>query len=75
MYQESGTRWTVFVALWTTGLGYGLATLYYQAVTYARSPGTAAVWIAAVLASFAAAYLLLRWIGRGETAPLVSQQA
>jgi ferrous iron transport protein B len=68
VYQESGMRWTAFVALWTTGLGYGLATLYYQAATYARDPGAALAWIALVLAAFTAAFVLLRWMGRREAA-------
>ncbi len=68
VYQESGARWTAFVALWTTGLGYGLATLYYQAATFARDPATASLWIGIVLAGFTAAFLSLRWMGRRDTA-------
>jgi ferrous iron transport protein B len=66
VYQESGPRWTAFVALWTTGLGYGLATLYYQAANYARDPATALAWISAVLAGFASAFLFLRWQGQRD---------
>jgi ferrous iron transport protein B len=74
VYQEAGARWTVFVALWTTGLGYGLATLYYQAATYKQHPDASAAWIAAVLATFSGAFLLLRWMGRREASvvPVVS---
>lgn len=66
VYQESGVRWTIFVATWTTGLAYGLATLYYQAATFARDPVQALGWIAGVLAAFAAALLWLRRLGRHE---------
>jgi ferrous iron transport protein B len=66
VYQESGPRWTAFVALWTTGMGYGLATLYYQAANYTRDPATALAWISAVLAGFASAYLFLRWQGQRD---------
>jgi ferrous iron transport protein B len=64
VYQESGARWTAFVALWTTGLAYGLSTLYYQAANYARDPATALAWIGAVAAGFAGACLFLGWQGR-----------
>jgi len=68
VYQESGARWTAFVALWTTGTGYGLATLYYQAATFGRDPATASLWIGLVLAGFAAAFLSLRRMGRRDAA-------
>jgi ferrous iron transport protein B len=71
VYQESGPRWTAFVALWTTGLAYGLATLYYQAATFGRDPAAAATSIALVLGGFAGALLLLHWLGRREAARLV----
>jgi ferrous iron transport protein B len=75
VYQESGARWTAFVALWTTGLGYSLATLYYQAAIYARHPDQSAAWIAIVLVSFVAAFLAMRWFARRETAaPLPAPQ-
>lgn len=66
VYQESGARWTVFVALWTSGLAYGLATLYYQAATWSAHPETSLAWIVGVLAAFALALLTLHWLGRRE---------
>jgi ferrous iron transport protein B len=71
VYQESGPRWTAFVALWTTGLAYGLATLYYQAATFGRDPAAAAIAIGLTLGGFAVALLLLHWLGRRETTRLV----
>jgi ferrous iron transport protein B len=68
IYQESGARWTVFVATWATGLGYGLATLYYQAATFARHPTQSLTWIVVFIAAFAAAVLALKRAGRGTTA-------
>jgi ferrous iron transport protein B len=77
VYQESGPRWTAFVALWTTGLAYGLATLYYQAATFGRDPALAVTWIGTVLATLALAIALLRRTGRRDLARLQSapQQA
>lgn len=75
VYQESGTRWTMFVALWTTGTAYGAATLYYQAASYASNPALASTWIVGVLAAFVVAFLALRRYGGGSDAvPPLSQQ-
>ncbi|MCQ8129147.1 nucleoside recognition domain-containing protein, partial [Methylomonas rivi] len=66
VYQESGRAWTVFVALWTTGLGYGIATLYYQLATFAHHPDSALAWISIIMALFAAVLLSLRYLGMRE---------
>ena len=63
VHQESGTRWTIFVAAWTTGLGYGLATLFYQASRFDSHPASSLAWIVAVLAAFAVVLLALRRMG------------
>jgi ferrous iron transport protein B len=63
VHQESGTRWTLFVGVWTTGLAYGLATLYYQASTYAAHAQASIFWIAVVLAAFAVFFAILRRFG------------
>lgn len=70
VYQESGPRWTAFVALWTTGLAYALATIYYQAATFDRDPALAVTWIGTVLAALALAIALLRRLGRRDLARL-----
>jgi ferrous iron transport protein B len=70
VYQESGTRWTIFVAAWTTGTAYGLATLYYQAANYANNPQGATTWIVGIVAAFVVAFLALRRYGQ-EPLPTV----
>lgn len=65
VYQESGVRWTAFVALWTTGLAYGLATLFYQGAHFAHDPAGALLWFAIVAAAIAAVLLTLRRLARG----------
>ena len=62
--------WTIFVAAWTTGLGYGLATLYYQAATWANHPGSSLAWISVVVAGFALVLYSLRRLGRREATRL-----
>ncbi|WP_337996655.1 Fe(2+) transporter permease subunit FeoB [Oleispirillum naphthae] len=72
IYRETGAGWAVFSAAWTTGLGYGMATLFYQAGTFARHPGSSAVAIGCVLAALAAAVIVLRRLGTppGDGAPM-----
>ncbi|ENO88633.1 Fe(2+) transporter permease subunit FeoB [Thauera linaloolentis] len=76
VFQESGARWTVFVVAWTTGLGYGLATLFYQAATWAQHPASSLAWIGGVVACFALALWSLRRYGArgdGDRLPLPQQ--
>lgn len=76
VYQESGPRWTLFVALWSTGLAYGVATLFYQAATLTRHPLSSLVWIGALLAGFGLVlYTMRRFAGREAAAAAVAQRA
>lgn len=68
IYQESGARWTLFVAGWTTGMAYGLATLYYQASTWAAHPAQSAAGVGLVLGGFAAALYALHRMGLRDAA-------
>ncbi|MEW6165751.1 MAG: Fe(2+) transporter permease subunit FeoB [Pseudomonadota bacterium] len=63
-YQESGTRWTLFVGAWTTGLAYGLATLWYQIATFAGHPLDSALWVGGVGAMFATAFIAMQRFAR-----------
>ena len=64
VYQESGARWTLFVAGWTTGLAYGAATLYYQVATYASHPASSMGWVGAIAVAFAGFFFILRHYGQ-----------
>jgi ferrous iron transport protein B len=66
IYRETGAGWAVFASLWTTGLGFGSAVVVYQVGTYARHPAGATAWIAAVLALFVGALIVLRLLGNRE---------
>lgn len=78
VYQESGARWTAFVAVWTTGLAYGMATVAYQISIYGRAPASALTWIGIVAAAFTAFFLFMRWQGEkpapGQPKQLQTQQ-
>lgn len=66
VYQESGPRWTLFVAGWTTGLAYGAATIYYQVATYASHPASSMGWVGAMVVAFAGFFFILRHYGQQE---------
>ncbi|MEF3365018.1 Fe(2+) transporter permease subunit FeoB [Methylocystis sp. 9N] len=65
IYQEIGWRWTIFSAIWNTGIGWCAAVIFYQAARFDRSPGTSVFWIAACLAALLAAMAALRVVGSG----------
>jgi ferrous iron transport protein B len=73
IHQESGTRWTLFVGVWTTGLAYGMATIAYQISIFSRAPGTSLTWIGIVLAAFASFFIFLSRQGRASTPRLAAQ--
>jgi ferrous iron transport protein B len=64
IYRETGTRWTVFAGVWTTGLAYWVATVFYQAATFARHPAFSTVWIFGAIALLAGTILGMRRMGR-----------
>ena len=49
VYHEAGARWTLFLAAWTTSLGYCSATLVYRIGTFSENPTYALVSIAVSL--------------------------
>jgi ferrous iron transport protein B len=66
--REVGPGWTVFAALWTTGVAYYLAVTVYQTATFAQHPVSSAAWIGALSALMAAAILGLGVAGRAGRA-------
>ncbi|MBF0189631.1 MAG: Fe(2+) transporter permease subunit FeoB [Magnetococcales bacterium] len=49
IYQETGWKWTLFAAVWTTGMAWSAATLYYQINTLPRHPESSLGWIAGLI--------------------------
>jgi ferrous iron transport protein B len=64
IYRETNLNWTVFVVLWTTGLAYMTATLFYQTVTFASHPDYSLVWITGMVFTFLAVLFGLWLFGR-----------
>ncbi len=50
VWREAGTRWTLFLCAWTTGLGYSAATIVYRLGTFAENPVYSATAITICLA-------------------------
>jgi ferrous iron transport protein B len=63
VFRETGTGWTLFAVLWTTGLAFLVATIAYQGLTFARHPESSAAWILGLLAGLAAVVAALRIAG------------
>ncbi len=64
MYREVGIRWAALGILWSTGLGYSAATIFYQAATWSQHPLSSASWIAAMLALLGTAVFGFRQAGQ-----------
>ncbi len=45
VYRETNLGWMLFVALWTTGLAYIVATVFYQVCTLGQHPAFSLMWI------------------------------
>jgi ferrous iron transport protein B len=58
--REAGGPWAAFVALWTTGIAYITASVYYQAATYAAHPSNSLVIILSMLSMLAMTIVGLR---------------
>jgi ferrous iron transport protein B len=64
IFRETNLNWTVFVVLWTTGIAYITATVFYQAMTYSQHPSYSLVWISGLLLAFVSVLLGLWLLGR-----------
>ncbi|MBC8259938.1 MAG: Fe(2+) transporter permease subunit FeoB [SAR324 cluster bacterium] len=64
VYRETNRNWTFFVAGWTTGVAYVVATIFYQAATYSRHPASSLAWILGLSAASALAIYAMRLKGQ-----------
>ena len=64
--REFGARYARFIAVWTMGLAYAGATLYYQATHFMLSPLTSAAWILGIIVLGIATFLALRAEGKKQ---------
>jgi ferrous iron transport protein B len=53
IFRETNAGWTVFVVLWTTGIAYMTATVFYQSMTFSQHPSYSLAWISGLISVFA----------------------
>lgn len=63
VYREAGMRWTAFISLWSTGLGYGVAVLFYQFSTFSSHPLQSAIWGAIVFVFLGLSLAVMKQMG------------
>lgn len=66
VYREAGMRWTLFVSLWSTGVGYGSAVLFYQFATFGAHPIQSLVWGGIVSLFLGLSLVATKQMGRKE---------
>ncbi|MCG9575538.1 Fe(2+) transporter permease subunit FeoB [Vibrio tubiashii] len=73
--REFGQKYARFIAVWTMGLAYGSAALYYQVTHFADHPATSSAWIAGILLVSFATYRILKSVGSKQSQVLEVQTA
>ncbi|MEX0335532.1 Fe(2+) transporter permease subunit FeoB [Vibrio tubiashii] len=73
--REFGQKYARFIAVWTMGLAYGSAALYYQVTHFADHPATSSAWIAGILLVSFATYRILKSVGTKQSQALEVQTA
>ncbi|WP_411725446.1 Fe(2+) transporter permease subunit FeoB [Methyloglobulus sp.] len=66
IFRETSLNWTVFVVLWTTGIAYITAAVFYQVMTYNQHPEYSLVWITGLILAFASVLSGLWLLGRNS---------
>jgi ferrous iron transport protein B len=64
IFRETNLNWTIFVVLWTTGIAYMTAAVFYQVMTYSQHPEYSLAWITGLLTVFLSVLLGLWLLGR-----------
>ncbi len=65
--REASRGWTLFAVVWTTGLAYATATIFYQAAIFERHPAVSVGWIGGMVGLFVLVVVAMRLkAGRGN---------
>lgn len=74
MVREIGLKWALFAGAWSTWLAWFAATEFYQGATFARHPGTSALWMTAMALGMLAIIAALRGhAARAESHPMAAE--
>jgi ferrous iron transport protein B len=66
IHREAGMRWTIFISLWSTGVGYGSAVLFYQIATIGSHPLQTVIWVCIVSVFLILSLLTMQQMGRRD---------
>ncbi|MGF1775564.1 Fe(2+) transporter permease subunit FeoB [Vibrio nomapromontoriensis] len=66
--REFGQKYARFIGVWTMGLAYGSATLYYQVTHFSAHPTTSSAWIVGILLFGLLVFKLLKSEGKKQKA-------
>jgi ferrous iron transport protein B len=66
VHREAGMRWTLFISLWSTGVGYGSAVLFYQIATISAHPLQTVIWVCIVSVFLILSLLTMQQMGRRD---------
>ncbi len=66
VYRETNWKWTVFAGLWTTGIAYIAASVFYQSATLNRHPISSLFWIGSLIGCFLLVVFIMHQMGKGH---------
>nr|VFK39401.1 MAG: ferrous iron transport protein B [Candidatus Kentron sp. SD]VFK41046.1 MAG: ferrous iron transport protein B [Candidatus Kentron sp. SD]VFK77927.1 MAG: ferrous iron transport protein B [Candidatus Kentron sp. SD] len=76
IYKETSLGWAAFVGAWTTGLGYGTATIFYQTATFSAHPTTSMIWLLGITGFFGfTVFVLHQWKKNSPRMPNIATKA
>lgn len=70
-YKESHLGWATFMVVWSTGLAYLVATLFYQISTFNEHPGGSIIWVAIAAVLIVSVILVFQFIGSKKATVLM----
>lgn len=63
IFREAGAKWMLFVALWTFGIGWIAAVLYYQILQFNES---SLYWIGGIILFCIVTIAVMYWVGKTQ---------
>jgi len=72
MLREMHKGWSIFSAIWMTGVAYSVAVVFYQAATWGQHPVSSCLWIIALVAAFLITILSMRYYAQSRQTLTVS---